>query len=330
VTGRVTDAVTGRPVPAFTVIPLNVFRKDFVSADRYHAVPIKDGRPGVSGVVVDAGDRPVAKAEVMLATPTQIASFSRSRSEQVAVTDAAGRFTFPNPGEPCAVIAQADAGFALVPLPLEQLEAGTLRLRPWASIHGQFRDGGRLVPGARLILQPIRGRTRGEPDIYDDLQVVTNADGRFEFPRVPPVPVSVRVHLGPWKEEGFRSGPSVPLDLKPGQRAELDLGGNGATITGKVKLAGKVPADLDCSYSVNYLVHRAPGIAPPPEIAKLGFDIRNGWQDPWQLTAQGRVYMTTLEYWFVKLAPDGTFRISGVPPGEYDLLVDVYANPEGG
>src|SRR5262249_2323307 len=39
-------------------------------------------------------------------------------------------------------------------------------------------------------------------------------------------------------------------------------------------------------------------------------------------------YLSTLEHWFVKLAPDGAFRISGVPPGEYDLAVEVYAKPQ--
>ena len=106
------------------------------------------------------------------------------------------------------------------------------------------------------------------------LQTLTDAEGRFEFPRVPPVPVSVRVQIGPWKDEEFRSGPSVPLDLQPGQRAELDLGGEGAVVTGKVTLTGNVPADLDCTYSLNYLVRREPGITPPPAIAGLGFDVR--------------------------------------------------------
>src|SRR5204863_7831837 len=141
------------------------------------------------------------------------------------------------------------------------------------------------------------------------------------FSRVPPVPVSVRAILGPWKDEGYRSGPSAPLDLRPGQRAGLDLGGAGVVVKGRVKLSGKVPQDLDCTYSLNYLVRRAPGIAPPPAIANLGFDARHGWRDTWRNSSEGHAYLSTLPHWFVKLAPDGAFRISGVPPGTYDLAV---------
>jgi hypothetical protein len=192
-------------------------------------------------------------------------------------------------------------------------------------------DGGQAVRGASIDVNPVRIDTLDRPRIHtgDGLRTFTDADGRFEFPRVPPIPVSVSILLGPWKDAGFRSGPSVPLDLKPGQRAELELGGGATVVKGKVKLTGKVPADLDCNYSINYLVERAPGIAPPSEIARLGFDARKGWRDAWLKSEEGLAYLNTLRHWFVKLAPDGAFRISGVPPGEYDLALAVYAKPDG-
>src|SRR5207253_7257319 len=140
-------------------------------------------------------------------TPTQAVRFDDSalQTHHQTTTDAAGRFAFPDTGEPWAVLAQADAGFALAEFPAGQHDAGTLRLRPWASVRGQFRDGGQPVRGATILLQPIRLQSLSRPNINDMIQTITDADGRFEFPRVPPAPVSVRVYLGPWKDEGFRS-----------------------------------------------------------------------------------------------------------------------------
>jgi RNA polymerase sigma factor (sigma-70 family) len=378
ITGRVTDAATGKPIPSFTVIQLDVFRKDWLAAERLRATAGKNGRldyladrtdiplrlrieaPGyrtqdgpefrvgddssrqqdfrlqpsepISGVVCDAAGKPVAKAEVLLAMPTEeIRLQPGGRMNHATSTNSAGRFTFPDPGEPFVVVAQAEAGFALAECPAGQHDAGTLRLQPWASIRGRFRDGGQLVRNASIFVNLIRIDTLDRPRIHagTGLQTTTEADGRFEFSRVPPLPVSVRVSLGPWRDEGFRSGPSVPLDLKPGQQAELDLGGGATIVKGKVKLTGKVPADLDCNYSLNYLVERAPGIDPPPEIARLGFDTKKGWRNAWTQTPEGLAYLSTLRHWFVKLAPDGSFHISGVPAGEYDLAIAVYAKPDG-
>jgi uncharacterized GH25 family protein len=379
ITGRVTDAVTGQLIPSFTVIPLDVFRKDFIHAERGNAVAGKNGRlnylaertdiplrlrveaPGyrtqdgpefhvgddssrtqdfrlqpsepISGVVCDAAGKPVAKAEVLLATPTEesrVQSRGPDWGNHKTFTNATGRFKFSDPGEPFVVIAQADAGFAFAEFPAGHHDAGILHLRPWASIRGQFRDGGKPVRGATILLSLVRINTLDRPRINTTpLQTVTSADGRFEFARVPPVPISVWAYLGPWKDDGFRSGPHVPLDLKPGQKVELNLGSGAAIVNGKVKLTGKVPENLDCTYSLNYLVQRAPAIDPPPDIARLGFDARKGWRDSWTQSPEGQAYLNTLRHWFVKLAADGTFRISGVAAGEYDLAIAVYAKPDG-
>src|SRR5262249_39706334 len=44
VRGRVTDAVTGKPIAAFSVVPVDVFRKDWFSAEPSNAKPGKDGQ----------------------------------------------------------------------------------------------------------------------------------------------------------------------------------------------------------------------------------------------------------------------------------------------
>jgi uncharacterized GH25 family protein/thiol-disulfide isomerase/thioredoxin len=374
VTGIVTDAVTGKPITSFSVMPVDVFGKDFLCAERDNGVAGKDGRfdylatrtdiplrlrveatgyrtqdgrefrvgddlgrkqdfrlkPSrpVTGLVVDADGKPVFKAEVLLATPTEQVDTSEEHNHR-SFTDAAGRFEFPDPGETWAVFARTEAGVASAEFSADRSDAGTLKLRPWGSVRGMFSDGGKPVRGATVFLQPIRLEGLDRPRLEASLQVVTDTAGRFEFPRVPPGPVSVQVHLGPWADEGFRSGPNKPLDLKPGERAELDLGAGGAVLTGKVKLSGKVPADLDCTYSLNYLVRREPGIAPPPDVAAAGFDARKGWRDAWHESREGLAYLKTLQNWFVKLVPDGTFRVSGVPAGEYDLSIAVYAKPSG-
>ncbi|MDB5309710.1 MAG: hypothetical protein JWO38_3912 [Gemmataceae bacterium] len=377
ITGTVTDAVTGKPIPTFTVIPVDVFRKDYLHAERGSAVAGSNGRldflatrtdiplrlrvevPGyrtqdgpefrvggdggriqhfrlqpsqpLTGVVLNPNGRPAAKAEVLIATPTeQVRLFHQySTDPHKSFTDEVGRFAFPDPGEPWVTVAQTDAGIALAEYQADRSDAGTLKVRPWGSVRGKFSDGGKPVSGAEVRLEPIRLNGLGWPRLTYTLHVTTDSDGRFEFPRVPPGLVSVQVFLSCWKDPGYRSGPSVPLDLAPGGRVDLDLGSGGATLTGRVKLTGKAPSDLNCTYSMNYLVRREPGVAPPPNLANLGFDVRKGFQESWLRTPEGLTYLSTLQNWFVRLSPDGSFRVNGVPPGEYDLAVSVFAKPSG-
>jgi hypothetical protein len=116
------------------------------------------------------------------------------------------------------------------------------------------------------------------------------------------------------------------LDPKPGESINLDVAAPGtAIVTGKVKLPPNTPMPKDegLRYSENDLIARAAGIAPLRDIADAGFDARKGWRRVWQITTEGETYRASLRHWWVFLSRDGEFRIYGVPPGDYDLSIDV-------
>ena len=227
ITGLVTDAVTGKPIPSFSVMRMVVFRKDNRLLERNHAVPGKDGQfnfdamrndyamrsrieakgyrsqtgpefrvgdeaaltqhfrlqpsPPITGVVLNAAGQPAAKARVVIATPTEQADFRFNEPNNETIADETGRFEFPNPGEPFVVIASNDAGFARTDFPANQQDAGQLRLRPWATVRGQFRDGGKPIGGATILLHPIGVSAPGQPFVDLTQQVKTGPDGRFEL-----------------------------------------------------------------------------------------------------------------------------------------------------
>ncbi|WP_406697917.1 M56 family metallopeptidase [Singulisphaera sp. Ch08] len=267
ITGRVTDAVTGAPIPAFHVIPINVSRKEFRIAERNQLESGREGRlnylathtdqsvqlrveakgyttqdgpkfrvgddgpltqdfrlrpsPPITGSILDASGQPVAKVEVILATPTQYAKLTMPNNNHKIITDASGTFTFPDPAEPWAVLAQTDSGYAIAEFPAGHHDAGSLRLQPWASVRGRFRELGRPVPGVQIILEPDRLNGPSRPRIEGKLGTVTDADGRFEFPRVLPGLVTVQSYLKAESGTTFHPGAIKPLDLQPGQRAEV-------------------------------------------------------------------------------------------------------------
>lgn len=288
----------------------------------------------LKGRVVDAEGRPVAGARVYLATDSQMIGIEghdeqASSSNQRVVTDARGAFAFPAQFERYALVALHDTGYAEVQREPGR-QPGDLTLRAWARVGGRLIEAGKPVASAWVHLWPVRTRSRSAPHIQDGLSARTDRDGRFAFPRVPPVKASVRPSLSVWSESPIRSSRSVPLDIRPGQAIELDLGGAGVTVTGRVVPTGDPAVELDIPKSLNYLIRREPGVEPPAEIRSLGFDVRRGWDAAWTDTREGYEYRETLNYHFVTLDPAGRFRIGGVPAGDYDFVIGLYQPPGDG
>ncbi len=85
---------------------------------------------------------------------------------------------------------------------------------------------------------------------------------------------------------------------------------------------------LDRNWSLNYLVSRHRGIDLPEEV-KLGFNPAGPIQPSWLSDPEFHDWLATRENYFVKLSPEGDLRISGVPAGKYDLILQLYEQPAG-
>ena len=190
---------------------------------------------------------------------------------QKVITDDQGRFSFPAQFERYAIVAVHDRGYAEVHLEPNQ-QPGELTLKNWARIEGRLLQAGQPVPAAWISFAPMRLLNGALPHIQDQFSVKTDRDGRFEFPRVPPVKSHVQAQLSVWRDYPFTSSESVPLDLQPGENAQLDLGGKGTVVKGRVVLSGDAAPTIDLHKSLNWLLRRAPGIEPPAEVRSLGLN----------------------------------------------------------
>lgn len=380
ISGKVTDAKTGRAIEKFRVVPVlhftptfpHIVRQDahdatggefameFDRTDAEHGVQIEapgyrtyrtekhykvgeanemldvrlEPREGYRGQVVDSSGKPVLEAEVYVATGFQSLQLSGSRdvdgefsSNYRVKTDAEGAFEIVPQRERYALVVIAPAGFAMVDRGADE-SPGKLTIAEWAKVEGRVVQDGEPVVGCQVHLQPIYFVGGDEPRFQWSYWETTDKEGRFAFDRVPPIACSVRPYLHWSVDSPLKSSRSVPLALEPGSTTSLELGSNGAKITGQLVLDPPI-APFDFHFALTYLVAKRPGIEPPKSIADKGFDWRGGWSDAWRNSQEGGAYLKTLEHWFVKPEPDGRIEISSLPPGDYDLAVSLYGSTEG-
>lgn len=283
------------------------------------------------GKVVDEDGNPAANAAVIEGSPSIIPHVSNNRlgwSERQLKTSGDGSFKLAASSEPVRIRVIHKAGFA------EKLwepggAVGTIELQPWARVAGRLLHDGMPIADEVIHFYPVIRRQLGEARFQDSYYTKTDADGRFEFPQLPPIAGTIRASLGPWRPSLLTSSQAIPLDLRPGDNRTVTLGGEGVAVTGRVIATGRGNASLNKNWSLNYLIRRDQGIELPAEFPKLGFNPEEPVQASWFLEPGHYDWLATRQNHFVRLAPDGRLRISGVTPGAYDLIFRLYEQPVG-
>ena len=279
---------------------------------------------GLRGIVRRPDGTPVAGAQVAAIGRNSYVALGRGGFDsnygarnEIARTDAAGRFVMPESEDLLLVVAAHPSGYAEA-RPDETQAMTNLVLEPWGRIEGEVRIGPRPGTNVQLVL------SYGDPQIhqlqfsYQYYRIVTDEDGHFSVGFVPPgdralyrlVPISANSQMWSHRTE---------IDVTPAGTNHVVIGGTGRPITGRaVAPNSDRPIDwTQCHGNINSVQ----AIPPPSGGGLLGGLISR------LTTPAPRVQ--TRSYSFACSA-DGTFRIDDVPEGHYTITITAMETEERG
>jgi peroxiredoxin len=255
--------------------------------------------PGLMGIVLLPDGEPAAQAEVAVATEKNwlilnSGRFEHDRNFATVMTGPDGRFTLPPQDNEFVLIVTSDAGYAEVSSD-DFAKSSRLVLQPWGKIEGGVRIGPRPGSDQEVQFQPFSpGRKRGFL-VSHRYTTQTDDRGRFRFDRViPGSGRASRVVAVELSGGATRATPCWPesVYIKPGQTAQVTIGGKGRPVTGRIVIDGTPESPVD--WTLN---------------------------DPVEIGASGG--------WFAsKIDKDGRFRIEDVPAGKWVLSFPVNAEPD--
>jgi hypothetical protein len=302
-------------------------------------VSLPDGSP-VSGALVQA----IASADNL--NPSRRAQMSEAPN---ILTDAKGHFQLPEPPQAEVVLITNKVGFAAVMF--EQLRLSPeMKLKRWGRIEGNFKLGTDIGADQKLALGFPESAGMSFRDAAPETRLLgtvlqrtlfrsrdahTDAKGHFMFDCVPAGQVTLmRVESIPTPQGGFvvSSGGvwggcrMAWLDLKEGDHLNVELGGKGRWVVGKVVSTNRIedgqarlnpvlPAiPYPNGLSQEQRTKRARDWLASEAGSKVRFWLGNNPRPGWE-----RMRMPMMDGWPVKLAADGTFRIPDVAPGDYEF-----------
>ena len=282
-------------------------------------VLLSDGSPA-AGIEVALC---TAQAGVMLSgttfEPGAFGNLNRSqRKDYRRRTDAQGSFSFePKPGAH-TVVAAGPAGLGQMRC-LDSSRPLEIRLQPWGRVEGtvRTRDG-------RWADRKIQWRRNGNLTswmtlFYDAKGYSTGSDeaGKFTLEHVPPGDGRVAIDDG----TGIGSILSDSLQVNPGETVQVQIGGVGRMVTGKLV----APPNLvirSWSRQVNHAQVQSEW-DPYPLPKELTGNAIERWKLEFEDSEAGRTWFRDQRSYDFKVGTDGSFAIPEVLPGNYRLFVSV-------
>jgi hypothetical protein len=280
---------------------------------------LPDGSPASSVEVALC----TAEAGVMLKgtafAPGAFGNISGSKSQIYRrTTDEQGSFSFDAMPGAHAVVAVGPAGLGQARCfdfskPLE------IRLRPWSRIEGTVRTRDGQWAERKVKWRHTGNLTSWMTLFYDPegFSTLTDSAGAFTLALVPPGDGRVGLDDG----QGAPQIVSASIRVNPGETARAQIGGVGASVTGKLV----APPGIEIrSWSNQVTVAHLHVEWNPYRLPKdLNRNAAERWKLEFEDTEAGRIWFRDQNSYDFKVGADGSFNVPEVLPGKYRLFVSV-------
>lgn len=293
-----------------------------------------------TSVLTPEGD-PAAGAKVAIGVAGSHISIEngdlRQGSSRAAFVEAdgSGRVKCPPQDGDFNIIVTHPTGYAHVKA-LSETAPESIRLSPWGRIEGVYRVGQKPAPNITLEFDSnaINAPGQNDPSMHASHRVTTGPDGEFVFERIFAgrgwLGRQIIIMVGEGATE-VASSKRVPLEVVAGQTTQVNVGGDGTTVVGKLAAAGGVNDEVPWHFAqlnVRIEVPPAPPV-PVPAAVQNDNEAAQAWFKEWQLSPEGIAWKGIREAnqrlsesspsFTATVDRDGSFRIDDVPSGNYTL-----------
>ncbi len=237
--------------------------------------------------------------------------------------NADGKFNLPSiPDDEPLVVSHPD-GFLETSL-AELKDKSAMQLQPWGRIEGVLKVGSQPKGGARVNLTTLLSAPSRA--LFVSVLTTTASDGSFVFSDVPAGEYKLWRYLvtrpAGSPSRAITEDHQMPVAVRPGETVTIQYGGSGRPVIGQAK-ADKADITVDWLNDDHKLTLKQ---EPIPHLNLEDFAdsetymqaYRTSYASPEQMKVAREVRTYLLEF-----EPDGSFRAEDVPPGTYELSIQV-------